>query len=96
MHMEDYDDRDGRKVWLTRDEVADVVADAADDGTVQRIAIGLMARSGLRSAEVVDVTPADAVDAVLTERGALSAGDIEAVAADLRDLATWRESGAEE
>ena len=57
MHMEDYDDRDGRKVWLTRDEVADVVADA--DGTVQRIAIGLMARSGLRSAEVVDVTPDD-------------------------------------
>jgi len=57
MHMEDYDDRDGRKVWLTRDEVADVVTDA--DGTVQRIAIGLMARSGLRSAEVVDVTPAD-------------------------------------
>jgi len=57
MHMEDYDDRDGRKVWLTRDEVADVVADA--DGTVQRTAVGLMARSGLRSAEVVDVTPAD-------------------------------------
>jgi hypothetical protein len=41
----------------SRDEVADVVADA--DGAVQCIAVGLMARSGLRSAEVVDVTPAD-------------------------------------
>jgi ribose 1,5-bisphosphate isomerase len=38
-----------------------------------------------------DVTPADCVDALITERGALSADGIGAVAAEFRGLASWRE-----
>jgi translation initiation factor 2B subunit (eIF-2B alpha/beta/delta family) len=37
-----------------------------------------------------DVTPADCVDAVITERGALSADGIREVATELRGLASWR------
>jgi len=37
-----------------------------------------------------DVTPADHVDAVLTESGALSGTEIADVAAELRDLDSWR------
>ncbi|MFB6229023.1 MAG: initiation factor 2B [Halobacteriales archaeon] len=38
-----------------------------------------------------DVTPAGPVDAVLTERGALSGEDIAGVASELRELGSWRE-----
>ena len=43
MHMENYDDRDGRKVWLTRDEVVDVTPDDVDEtpsGWVVRVQRG--------------------------------------------------------
>ncbi len=51
---------------------------------------------GREEVEVVnptfDVTPADCIDAVLTERGALSADGIREVAAELRGPASWSES----
>jgi translation initiation factor 2B subunit (eIF-2B alpha/beta/delta family)/8-oxo-dGTP pyrophosphatase MutT (NUDIX family) len=37
-----------------------------------------------------DVTPADPIDAVLTERGALSGGEVADVASELRELGLWR------
>jgi len=60
MKMEDHDDHDGRKVWLRPEEV-DALLDEAD-GTTQTVALGLLARCGLRVAEAADVTPADVVD----------------------------------
>jgi len=55
MRLEDYDNKPGKKVWLDRGEV-DLVLNKAD-GTEQTIALALMARCGLRSAEVTAVTP---------------------------------------
>jgi integrase len=60
MKLEPHDDSAGMKVWLTRDEVNELL-DATDD-TEQRIALALMARSGLRRAEVTDVLPGDVVE----------------------------------
>jgi len=52
MRLEDYDNKPGKKVWLDRGEV-DLVLNKAD-GTEQTIALALMARCGLRSAEVTE------------------------------------------
>ena len=60
MRLEDYDEKDGKKCWLDRAEVDRLLATAAD--TEKSIALRLMARCGLRRAEVVDVTPPDLVD----------------------------------
>ncbi len=40
-----------------------------------------------------DVTPSGAVDTVVTERGTLDAGDIEAIAAEHRQLRGWQPVG---
>mgnify|MGYP000162143699 CR=1 FL=1 len=60
MMTEDYPEKDGRLVWLNRDEV-DRLLDVAD-GPLQRVAFRLGSECGLRSHEVVDVTPSDVVD----------------------------------
>lgn len=60
MNLDDYEDQDGMKVWLSEDEVRQLL-DEFDD-TEQRIAVDLAARCGLRSAEVLDVTPEHVVD----------------------------------
>jgi len=89
-------DREGAPVYAVAasDKVSPDATLHLESGAPEAVYDG---RPGIEAVNpTFDVTPADAVDAVLTERGALSAGDIEAVAADLRDLATWRESGAEE
>jgi integrase len=57
MQMEDHDEQDGRKVWLNHDE-ADKLMQYADTPS-QRIAFGLMLRSGLRTHEATSVTPQD-------------------------------------
>jgi len=57
MQMEDHDEDDGRKVWLSEEEADEFLATA--DDTQQRIAFGLGLRSGLRCKEIVDVTPRD-------------------------------------
>ena len=60
MQLKDYSGRDGKRVWLTTDEV-DLLLQATD-GTRQKIAVGLGVRSGLRRAETVMVTPPDIVE----------------------------------
>lgn len=64
MRMKNYPADDGKMVWLSLEEVENLIAAAGD--TQRTIAISLGARCGLRSQEVVDVTPADVVD---TEAG---------------------------
>ena len=48
------------KVWLSESEVEQLLATVTD--TTHRIALGLAFRCGLRTAEIVQVTPADVVD----------------------------------
>lgn len=60
MHRRPHDEHDGMKVWLAEAEVEQFL-DAVED-TTHWIALGLAFRSGLRSAEVVEVTPTDVVD----------------------------------
>ena len=64
MNLRNHEDDDGKKVWLSPDEVEQLL-DAAD-GTQQRVAFGLGAKCGLRSFEVLDVSPQDVVE---TEAG---------------------------
>lgn len=63
MNLEEHDSENygtGMKVWLSNDEIADLLAAAED--TEQRIAFALGARCGLRSAEWLDVEPRHVVD----------------------------------
>lgn len=57
MQMEDHENDDGRKVWLTEEEATELL-NAAND-TTQRIAFGLGLRCGLRAHEIVAATPRD-------------------------------------
>lgn len=57
MRLNDYPEKDGKQVWLDRDDLQDVV-DEADDST-QRLAFLLAGRAGLRRSEIVSVTPND-------------------------------------
>lgn len=57
MRLQDYDQRDGKQVWLSQDEVQRLI-DAAD-GPEQQRAFKLGARCGLRRSEIVSVTVAD-------------------------------------
>lgn len=59
MFLRPYDEKDGRMVWLDEDEV-ELFLSRADDTTTQ-IAFALGVRCGLRSHEIVSVTPADIV-----------------------------------
>lgn len=60
MRLKDYDERDGKRVWLSESEIG-LLLDSLDDNHEQAAAGILMARCGLRRQEVVDVTPADLV-----------------------------------
>jgi integrase len=60
MRLEDYDNQDGKKVWLDRGEVERLLATTSD--TEKTIALKLAARCGLRRKEIVEVTPPDLVD----------------------------------
>ena len=60
MNLRPHEEEDGKKVWLSEDDVQKLEATAAD--TEQQIAFGLGARGGLRSAEILDVAPQDVVD----------------------------------
>jgi integrase len=59
MNLEEYENQDGMKVWLSDGEVAKLL-DHYDD-TERYIAVALGARCGLRSEETVRVTPEDVV-----------------------------------
>jgi integrase len=60
MRLKAYDERDGRKVWLGRDELDLFLSQVSK--TEKRIALHLAARCGLRVNEVVNVTPLDVVE----------------------------------
>jgi integrase len=60
MRLKDYDDRDGKRVWLLDDELSALLDDASD--TEQSIAFQLAGRVGLRRSEIVQIRPADLVD----------------------------------
>ena len=64
MNIRDHPDSDGKKVWLSTtgspSEVEQLLETASN--TEQQIAFALGARSGLRSAEILDVTPDDVVE----------------------------------
>ena len=60
MKLENYDNQDGKKVWLRSDECRELI-DAAD-GTTQRVSFDLGLRCGLRAKEIVSVTPQDVTD----------------------------------
>jgi integrase len=53
----DHDSRDDVKVWLSDDETEALLQ--ATESTEKQVALALGVRCGLRSAEVLDVTPAD-------------------------------------
>jgi integrase len=60
MMIEEYETKDGRRVWLSRDEV-EALLDVADD-PLRKVALRLGAEVGLRSHEVVEVRPEHVVD----------------------------------
>ncbi|ARS89909.1 tyrosine-type recombinase/integrase [Natrarchaeobaculum aegyptiacum] len=60
MNLQQHENRDDMKVWLSQSEVEQLLETA--DGTQQRIAFALGARCGLRSHEVLEVAPEDVVD----------------------------------
>jgi len=63
MNLEDYEDKDGKKVWLSSNEVEALLAtDEVQGDTRKRVAVGLGAFCGLRSDEAVRVAPEDVVD----------------------------------
>jgi integrase len=57
MRTEPYDNQDGRKCWLSRDEVELFLEKAREAGTREEIALSLGARCGLRASEIVGVKP---------------------------------------
>ena len=57
MFTREHDQRDDVKVWLSDDETEQLIE--AADTTEREVAISLGVRCGLRSAEVLDVAPAD-------------------------------------
>jgi len=61
MRLKDYDDREGKKVWLSEREMNDLLKAAETSNVEQQMALLLAGRCGLRRAEIVDVTPADVV-----------------------------------
>jgi integrase len=61
MRMRDYDERDGKRVWLSERELQQLL-DATPNGKAnEQAALILAGRCGLRRKEIVDVTPADLV-----------------------------------
>lgn len=59
MNLKQHSKRDDMKVWLSQDEVEQLLT--AADSTHQRIAFALGTRCGLRSHEVLQVAPEDVV-----------------------------------
>ena len=60
MMTEEYDDQEGRRVWLSRDEIDKLLE--VVDGPLRKVAFRLAAECGLRTHEIVEVTPDHVVD----------------------------------
>jgi integrase len=101
MNLEEYENQDGMKVWLSDDEVEMLLGH--HDDTKKYISLALGARCGLRSEETIRVTPDDVVDTdaglMLRVQGAKGGGYREtpvpeglatriSTAADMRDEST--------
>ncbi|MGB9966131.1 site-specific integrase [Halobacterium sp. CBA1126] len=56
MRLKDYDERDGKRVWLSERELQHLIDNRDDDHPEMRAAFLLGARCGLRRNEIVDVT----------------------------------------
>jgi len=57
MRLDDYKEKDGKRVWLTSDEIELLIEEA--QSAEQRIAFTLGGRAGLRRSEIISVTPND-------------------------------------
>lgn len=57
MRLDDYNERDGKRVWLTSEEIGRLINEAQD--ARQRVAFTLGGRAGLRRSEIVSVTRND-------------------------------------
>jgi len=57
MNLAPYADQDGMKVWLSTDEIGEFLAADALESAERQLAAALGVRCGLRSDEVLDVTP---------------------------------------
>lgn len=60
MRLKPYPDREGKRVWLSDQELRALVGEV--DGVRESIALLLAGRCGLRRSEVVEITPADVVE----------------------------------
>lgn len=61
MNLEEYEDQEGMKVWLSNNEV-EMLLEYYEGETEKYVAIALGARCGLRSEESIKVAPEDVVD----------------------------------
>jgi integrase len=61
MRLKDYDERDGKRVWLSEQEMQLLLSHTSTDSPEEDIALLLAGRCGLRRKEIVDVTPTDLV-----------------------------------
>jgi len=61
MRMKDYDERDGKRVWLSEREIQRLLDHADDQHPEMDAAFLLAGRCGLRRREIVDVAPKDLV-----------------------------------
>jgi len=59
MRLKDYDERDGKRVWLSESEIGLLFEHTDPDHVEMEIAFTLAARCGLRRDEAAAVTPAD-------------------------------------
>jgi len=61
MRLKDYDDRDGKRVWLSEQEMQRIISNHDEGNSTAKAALLLAGRCGLRRAEVVDVKAGDVV-----------------------------------
>lgn len=61
MRLKDYDEREGKRVWLSEREMQLLLENVDEGNETAEAALLLAGRCGLRRAEIVDVTPADVV-----------------------------------
>lgn len=57
MRLDDYNKKEGKRVWLTAEELDDLINEAQDP--TQRVAMMLGGKAGLRRGEIISVTPND-------------------------------------
>lgn len=61
MRLKDYDERDGKRVWLSEKEIQLLIENVDENHAEAEAALILAGRAGLRREEIVKVTPADIV-----------------------------------